>query len=429
MTVGPADRWNAYLYRNRAVPGALSGELAGLSVAVKDNIHVKDMPLTCGSRILDGYTAPYDATVVNRLRSAGARIAGKTNLDEFGFGSSGEHSAFGPTKNPVCDGMVPGGSSSGSATAVAAGMADAALGSDTGGSVRQPAAFCGLVGFCPSWGRFSRYGLTAFASSLDRIGLLTKDVETAVRLFHVVDGPDPLDATSVAAHEQVPLAPAKRPGKPVIGYSEAWILSTQPEIGEALRCALDRLDAAGYPVRAVSLPEPDDALAVYHVIAASEAMSNLQRFDGLRYGRRADNIVTARSNGFGREVKRRLLMGAWCLSAGLGEDRYRAAAIGRRAMDRQMDNIFHAVDLLIAPTTPTTAFPLGMGSRPTDMYRSDRYTVTASLAGIPALSLPWGADRDGKPIGIQLMAGRFNEKMLLDMGGVLEQLRSRGMGI
>ena len=426
MTFQPLDRYNAFLHRDEREPVESSGRLSGLTVAVKDNIHVKDMPLTCGSRILDGYTAPFDATIVARLRSAGAWITGKTNLDEFGFGSSGEHSAFGATKNPVCDGMVPGGSSSGSAAAVAGGLTDTALGSDTGGSVRQPAAFCGLVGFCPSWGRLSRYGLTAFASSLDRIGLLARDLETVRRLFDIVDGPDPLDATSLAAHERNYKSDGTRSGRPVIGFSESWNRTAQPEIGEALRCFLDGLRSAGYPVRAVSLPDPDDALAVYHVIAASEAMSNLQRFDGLRYGRRADDIVTARSEGFGREVKRRLLMGAWCTSEGLGDDRYRTAAIGRHAISRRMDSIFADVDLVVTPTTPTTAFPLGERARPTQMYRSDRFTVTASLAGIPALSMPWGTDRDGKPVGIQLMAGRFNEKILLDMGAVLEQVRAKG---
>ena len=426
MTFQPLDRYNAFLHRDEREPVESSGRLSGLTVAVKDNIHVKDMPLTCGSRILDGYTAPFDATIVARLRSAGAWITGKTNLDEFGFGSSGEHSAFGATKNPVCDGMVPGGSSSGSAAAVAGGLTDTALGSDTGGSVRQPAAFCGLVGFCPSWGRLSRYGLTAFASSLDRIGLLARDLETVRRLFAIVDGPDPLDATSLTAHERNYKSDGTRSGRPVIGFSESWNRTAQPEIGEALRCFLDGLRAAGYPVRPVSLPNPDDVLAVYHVIAASEAMSNLQRFDGLRYGRRADDIVTARSEGFGREVKRRLLMGAWCTSEGLGDDRYRAAAIGRHAISRRMDSIFADVDLVVTPTTPTTAFPLGERARPTQMYRSDRFTVTASLAGIPALSMPWGTDRDGKPVGIQLMAGRFNEKILLDMGAVLEQVRAKG---
>ena len=416
------DPFNAFLFRPPQEDGIpVDGPLAGMSVAVKDNIHVKDMPMTCGSRILSGYTAPYDATVVARLRTAGAVIAGKTNLDEFGFGSSGEHSAYGPTDNPLAADRVPGGSSSGSAAAVAAGMVPAALGSDTGGSVRQPAAFCGLVGFCPSWGTLSRYGLTAFASSLDRIGILASDVSTVLELFTAMSGPDPLDATCTGIDLKRDIEPVGGPGNLTVGIDASWNSLSEPDVTEQVELAMETLRFMGAAVRPVMLPDPRDALAVYHVVAASEASSNLQRFDGLRFGPRHSSIGEARARGFGREAKRRILMGAWCLSAGYGDSHYRAAIRGRSMIRTRMAELFGSVDLVLTPTTPTGAFRFGEHQRPSSMYQSDLFTVTASLAGIPAISLPVGMNGDGLPVGIQLMAGRFNEMMLLDVAKRLQR--------
>ncbi len=420
------DNLNAFLHIDNRQPeedtAGAPCPLAGVLIGVKDNIQVKGMPMTCASRMLADYVSPYDATVVTRLRNAGAWIAGKTNMDEFGFGSSGEYSAFGPTRHPQDPERVPGGSSSGSAAAVAAGLVDAALGSDTGGSVRQPAAFCGIVGLRPTWGAVSRYGLTAFASSLDQIGVLAPDVARTRQVFDAIAGPDPLDATSCPFPEGKPVLRTGSSERPVIGWDPAVLEVCDGDVRDVVRGMMDRLRQSGYAVREIPSVDPEDMLSLYHVIASAEAASNLSRFDGLRYGLHGPDVVRSRSAGFGVEVKRRILTGTWCLAAGEGEAYYRQAREVRRRLVHHVNQFWKQADVMLSPTTPTVAFPLGSRRRPLDMYRSDQLTVMASLAGLPALSIPAGSGSEGLPVGVQLTGPAFSEYRLLDFGAELESL-------
>lgn len=406
------------------------GALAGTPVAVKDNLVTRSLPTTCGSRILEGYRSPFEATAVRRLREAGAVVVGKTNLDEFGMGSSGENSAYGPTLNPRDAGRVPGGSSSGSAAAVAAGYVTAALGSDTGGSVRQPASFCGVVGLKPTYGRVSRYGLVAFASSLDQVGTLGRRVADAAALLEVVAGHDPRDATS--ARYPVPglAAAAGRPAVGgVVGVPREY-LGTEIGAGvkERVEEALEAFRSQGFEVRRVSLPHTPFAVSAYHVLATAEASANLARYDGVRYGVRHEGDGTldalyeeTRSRGFGDEVKRRILLGTYVLSAGYRDRYHRRAAKARAAVMRDFTRVFaDGVDVLFTPTSPTPAFRLGERTAdPVAMYASDAYTVPASLAGIPAMSVPIGTV-GGLPVGGQLMAPWWEEAALVRVGAWLE---------
>jgi len=405
--------------------------LAGVPVAVKDNICTLDLPTTCGSRILEGYCSPFDATVVRRLREAGAVVVGKTNLDEFAMGSSTENSAFGPTRNPHDATRVPGGSSGGSAAAVAAGYVPAALGSETGGSVRQPAAFCGIVGIKPSYGRVSRYGLVAFASSLDQVGTLGRSVADAALLLQVIAGHDPRDST--CADRPVPdLAGELERGVRglVVGVPEEYFPpELDPAIAAAVQAAIDLLRDAGAEVRSVSLPHTPYAIPTYCVLATAEASSNLARFDGVRYGLRAREADSTRavyeatrSLGFGAEVKRRIMLGTYVLSAGY-YDRYYARAQRVRALIAQdFRRVFDAgVDVVITPTTPSVAFHLGEKTAdPYQMYLADIFTVTANLAALPAISLPIGTV-DGLPIGGQIIADRWNEAVMVRTAAALER--------
>lgn len=420
------DDLNAFLYVHGSRPAdprePAAGSLAGMSIGVKDNIQVNGMPMTCASRMLADYVSPFDATVVERLRRAGTRIAGKTNMDEFGFGSSGEHSAFGPTRHPQSADRAPGGSSSGSAAAVAAGLVDAALGSDTGGSVRQPAAFCGIVGLRPTWGAVSRYGLTAFASSLDTIGVMAPDVACTRRVFEVIAGPDPMDATSRAFPGERKDDRPGDPDRPVIGVDPAVERVCDPDVLQVYRNVVDRLTAAGFPVRTIDLPDPEDMLALYHVIASAEAASNLNRFDGLRYGLRERNVIRSRTKGFGAEVKRRILTGTWCLAAGEGNAHYRTARRVRRQLAFRVNALWREVDVLLTPTAPGVAFRLGSRRRPLEMYRSDQLTVLAPLAGLPAMNMPVGTGSDGLPVGVQLTGPAFSDHSLMKLGMELETL-------
>ena len=403
------------------------GPLAGVMVALKDNICTKGLPTTCGSSMLKGYRSPYEATVVKKLRRAGGLIAGKTNLDEFGMGSSTENSAFGPTLNPVDRSLVPGGSSGGSAAAVAAGYVRVALGSDTGGSVRQPAAFCGVVGIKPTYGRVSRYGLIAFASSLDQIGTIGATVLEASLLLEIVSGHDARDSTS--AQKPVPSykdAVVEGVEGMVIGIpTEYFPEQLDPSVRALLDEACERLIDAGAEVRPVSLPHTEFAIPCYYVLATAEASSNLARYDGVRFGVRVpaeglERMYEGTRGNFGSEVKRRIMLGTYVLSSGYYDAYYGTAQRTRASIAHDFKTAFSEVDVLFTPTSPTPAFPLGERVLdPVAMYLSDVFTVTANLAGIPGLSVPIGTV-GGLPLGAQLLGPWWGENRIIAAAGALE---------
>jgi len=414
---------------------ATGGVLAGVPIAVKDNIATLGLPTTCASKILAGYVSPYEATAITRLREEGAIVVAKTNMDEFAMGSSTENSSYGPTRNPVDIRRVPGGSSGGSAAAVASGIVPIALGSETGGSVRQPAAFCGIVGVKPTYGRVSRYGLVAFASSLDHISAFARNVDDAALVTEVMAGADPRDSTSAdipvpSYREQFvsrATVPAPLEGMTVGVPSEYFPESLDEGIKRLCDRALDHLRELGANVKEVSLPHTSLAIPVYYIIAPAEASSNLARFDGVRYGLRveADGLramyEATRSAGFGPEVTRRILLGTYVLSAGYYDAYYRKAQAVRSLITRDFSNVFAGgVDVLFTPTTPTTAFPIGSISDPYEMYLSDIFTATANLAGIPAMSMPIGRSND-LPVGGQIMADHFAEPKMFRVAYALEQ--------
>ena len=404
--------------------------LAGVPVGIKDVLTMQGAPATAGSLILKGYRPPYDATAVRRLEAAGAVLLGKLNCDEFAMGSSNENSAYGSVKNPRSLDRVPGGSSGGSAAAVAADFAVAALGTDTGGSIRQPAAFCGVVGVLPTYGRVSRYGLIAFASSLDRVGPFAKNVRDAAALLQVLAGHDEMDATS----SERPVADyAAEIAKPVeglrVGVPEEYFgEGLDAEIRAAIEGVLASLKASGCVVKPVSLPHTKYAVPTYYVIATAEASSNLSRFDGVRYGLRDGEAKTlsamfrkTRDAGFGAEVKRRILLGTYALSAGYYDAYYRKAQQVRTLLTRDFLAAFHDVDVLVAPVTPTPAFKLGEKTDdPVQMYLEDIYSVAASLAGICGISVPCGATKGGLPIGVQVLGKHFDEATMLRVAQAVE---------
>lgn len=405
------------------------GALAGVPVMVKDNIATLSLPTTCGSRILEGYVSAYEATAVRRMREAGAIVVGKTNMDEFAMGSSTEYSAYGPTLNPLDPTRVPGGSSGGSAAAVAAGAVRIALGSETGGSVRQPASYCGITGVKPTYGRVSRYGLVAFASSLDQIGVFGRTVDDAALGLQVIAGADPHDATC-DAREVPSYRDAARGrldgvviGRPVEYFPE----SLDARIAAHCERALDRLRELGAEVRDVSLPHTSLAIPVYYILAPAEASSNLARFDGVRYGLRAEGdglrgmYEATRSGGFGAEVTRRILLGTYVLSAGYYDAYYRKAQAVRALIASDFQRVFSGgVHALFTPTAPSTAFTLGATADPYEMYLNDIFTATANLAGVPALSLPIGRV-DGLPVGGQVIASHFDEPTMFGIAYALER--------
>ena len=412
--------------------GESVGVLAGMPVAVKDNIVTRGVPTTAGSRILEGYVPPYDATAVARLKAAGAVIVGKTNLDEFGMGSSNENSAFHVTRNPWDQNRVPGGSSGGSAAALAACEALLAIGTDTGGSVRQPAGFCGIVGAKPTYGRVSRYGLVAFASSLDQIGVMARDVAGTAALLTVVAGRDPRDATS--ASEPVPdyladITEGDLSGVSVGFVEEFFTEGLEPAVRDRVRAAVDLLSDLGASVEAVSMPHVRYGVPAYYLVADAEASSNLARYDGVRFGFRASGAADVRSlyertrsEGFGPEVKRRIMLGTHALSAGYYDQYYLKAQRVRNLIARDFERAFREVDAVVGPTSPTTAFKLGERiDDPLAMYLSDVFTVPASLAGIPAISVPCGTDDRGLPVGLQIMAGRFQEAVMFKIARAFEE--------
>jgi aspartyl-tRNA(Asn)/glutamyl-tRNA(Gln) amidotransferase subunit A len=407
-------------------------DLLGIPVAIKDIINVEGQPCTCASKMLEGYVSPYDATVSARLRSAGAVFAGRTNMDEFAMGSSTENSAFKPTRNPHDLARVPGGSSGGSAAAVAAGTALAALGTDTGGSIRQPASFCGCVGLKPSYGRVSRYGVTAYASSLDQVGPMTKTVEDAAILLQALAGVDSHDGTT--ANVEVPDYRAAlkgglqglRIGMP----KEYFIEGTDPEVMSAIRAAIDTCAKAGAEIVEVSLPHTEYAIAVYYIIATAEASTNLARFDGVRYGHRTSNpgsvfdlYAKSRAEGFGTEVKRRIILGTYVLSSGYYDAYYGRAQKVRTLIRNDFSNAFKQCDVIMTPVAPTAAYKLGESTNdPLKMYLGDIFTVPANLAGLCSLSVPCGMTHDRLPIGLQLLGPAFGEPTLLRAGASYEML-------
>jgi aspartyl-tRNA(Asn)/glutamyl-tRNA(Gln) amidotransferase subunit A len=405
------------------------GALHGVAVAIKDNISTRGQPTTCASRLLEGFVPVYDAEVVRRLRAAGAVLFGKTNLDEFGMGSSCENSGFGPTRNPWDQERVPGGSSGGSAAALAAGVVPLALGTDTGGSVRQPAAFCGVVGLRPTWGAVSRKGLIAFSSSLDQIGPMAVDVAGCAALYEAMVGHDPGDATSAVPTRPTPL----EAGGPLrVGVlKESRGPGVEGEVAAGFHRALHALAAAGAEVAEVALPSFEHAVATYYLIASAEASSNLARFDGVRYGRRArsDELLgmyeETRSTGFGSEVKRRIVLGTFALSAGYRDAYYGRATAMRARIAGEFATAFAAHDLLICPTAPSTAFALGSKlDDPWQMYLGDVFTIPPALAGVPAISVPCpGAGP--LPVGVQLIAPRWCEQRLFEAAAIVEAAADR----
>ncbi len=422
----------AALERAREVDsGEYSSPLAGIPIAIKDNLCREGYETTCSSKILEGYVPPYTATAVEKLEEAGAIIIGNTNMDEFAMGSSTENSAYGVTRNPHDTQRVPGGSSGGSAAAVAAGEVPGALGSDTGGSVRQPAALCGVVGAKPTYGRVSRYGLIAFASSLDQISPFARTVEGAAMISEVISGHDSADSTSL---EQ----PVKNYSKNLQYKPQEWTIGVPREyfgegidadVSEKIKKQIEKFEQAGATVKDVSLPHTEYAISVYYIIATAEASSNLARYDGVRYGHRAsdfenmiDMFSQTREEGFGAEVKRRIMLGTFVLSSGYYEAYYGKAQKVRTLIKQDFEEAFAECDFLVTPTSPTTAFEIGSRvDDPVQMYMSDICTVSANLAGIPALSVPVGVGSDGLPVGMQLIGPQLSEEVLFGAASQLEE--------
>ena len=420
---------NAFI-TEETIDGEGDGPLAGKSIAVKDNISTKGLRTTCGSLMLEDYVPPYDATVVERLKEAGASIAGKANMDEFGMGTTTETSAYGPTKNPVDESRVPGGSSGGSAAAVAAGEADLALGSDTGGSIRCPAAFCGVVGIKPTYGLVSRYGLVAYANSLEQIGPIAPTVGEAAELLDVVAGPDSHDGTTReegADSDYASAADGDVDGL-TIGVPTELLDGADEGVVETFWDAISELEVQGAEYEEVSLPSVEHAVQAYYVIAMSEASSNLARFDGVRYGKSGgyegnwnESFANAREEGFGAEVKRRVLLGTYALSAGYHDKYYAKAQDARAWIKQDFDEAFADVDVLASPTMPVPPFELGESlDDPLQMYLADANTVPVNLANLPAISVPAG-ETDGLPVGLQLIGPKFGEEGIIRAASAVER--------
>lgn len=424
--LGRATRLDRRLERGEDV-----GPLAGIPLAIKDVICTRGIPTTCSSKILEGFIPPYDATVMRRLDQAGIVVLGKANMDEFAMGSSTENSGYKVTRNPWDLSRVPGGSSGGSGSAVAADLCAGALGSDTGGSIRQPAAFCGIVGLKPTYGRVSRYGLVAFASSLDQIGPMTKDVRDAAILLNVIAGHDPCDSTSVDLSVPDYTAPL---GRDITGLKigipdEYFIEGMDPEVETAIRGAISTCESLGAKTEPISLPHTEYAVATYYLVATAEASSNLARYDAVKYGIRArdakdllEMYTKTRQNGFGAEVKRRIMLGTYALSAGYYDAYYLKALKVRTLIRRDFEEAFKRCDVILTPTAPTPAFHLGEKTGdPLTMYLSDIFTISANLAGIPGISLPCGFSQAGLPIGLQLLGKPFDEATVLQVAFAYEQ--------
>ncbi len=400
---------------------------SGVPIALKDNIQVKGWSVTSGSKILQGYVAPYNATVVEKLQAAGLAPLGRTNMDEFAMGSTTESSCYGKTLNPRNRGCVPGGSSGGSAAAVAAGLAVAALGSDTGGSIRQPAAFCGIVGMKPTYGRVSRYGLGAYASSLDQIGPMTQNVEDAAILYDIISGYDPKDSTSADVVYESVADKLDASRKLTVAVLPSYVENASEAVKKAYTKAVDALRSAGHTIVEKTLMDPKYDISAYYITATAEASTNLARYDGIRYGNRvegenlADLYVKTRSEGFGEEVKRRILLGNFVLSSGYYDAYYVKAQKVRRLIKEEYEKLFDEVDLILGPVAPDTAYEFGALADPLQMYLSDIYTISVNLAGLPAISLPVDTAQNGMPVGLQLIAKAFDEQTLFDGALSLER--------
>lgn len=407
------------------------GKLAGAVIAVKDVLSIEDKPTTCSSNILKDFKALYTATAVKKLIDEDAIIIGKTNCDEFAMGSSNENSAFGNVLNPVNTDYVPGGSSGGSAATVAANLCDISLGTDTGGSIRQPASFCGTYGLKPTYGRVSRYGLTAFASSFDSIGPFANNVEDIALTLEVIAGKDECDSTSSvnsvpSFSSQLSLSDKKLK----IGIAEEYFgEGLSPDVKEAVENIVQKLESSGFEIKKIHLPHNEYSIATYYILTTAEASSNLARYDGARYGFRSENsssllemYKSSRSEGFGNEVKRRIMLGTYVLSAGYYDAYYKKAQRVRRLIKNDFNKAFESVDVILTPTSPTTAFKIGeKSSDPLEMYLSDIYTTSANLAGIPGINIPIGSSSEGLPIGLQLLANQFEEERLLQMSAYIQE--------
>lgn len=403
---------------------------AGVPIAIKDNINVKDWNITCCSNILKGYTSPYNATVIEKLTASGLMPFGKTNMDEFAMGSSTESSCYGKTLNPVDNSKVPGGSSGGSAAAVASGLAICALGTDTGGSIRQPAAYCGCVGMKPTYGRVSRFGITAYSSSLDQVGPITQNVEDAAILYDIISGHDPKDSTS-ANVEYTPVSPnLNSDRKLTIAVIDNFIEEASDEIKKAMDKAIKALESAGHKIVHKTMMDTKNILSSYYIVATAEASANLARFDGIRYGNRAEaeglkqTYIDTKSNGFGQEVQKRILLGTFVLSSGYYDAYYIKAQKVRHLIKDEFNKIFEDSDLILNPVAPTTAPKFGAFKSSLEMYLSDIYTISVNLAGLPAISLPVSKDSEGMPIGLQLIGKSFDEQTLFDGALSLEKAAS-----
>ncbi|TDA69166.1 Asp-tRNA(Asn)/Glu-tRNA(Gln) amidotransferase subunit GatA [Sulfuricurvum sp. IAE1] len=392
----------------------------GIPIAIKDNIQVKGWSVTSGSNILKGYVAPYNATVVEKMLDAGFSPFGRTNMDEFAMGSTTESSCYGKTLNPLNPSRVPGGSSGGSAAAVAAGLAVAALGSDTGGSIRQPAAFCGIVGMKPTYGRVSRYGLGAYASSLDQIGPMTQNVEDAAILYDIIQGYDPKDSTSAERNDGKVSDKLDASVKLTVAIVPDYVKDASPDVRKAYAKAVEALKNAGHTVVEKSLMDPKYDISAYYITATAEATTNLARYDGIRYGNRVegenlkDTFLQTRSRGFGPEVQRRIMLGNFVLSSGYYDAYYVKAQKVRTLIQEEYNKLFEEVDLILTPVAPRTAYEFGSLSDPLEMYLSDIYTISVNLAGLPAISLPVDTAGDGMPVGLQLIAAPYAEQTLFN---------------
>lgn len=418
---------NIGAYVEQLISTDISASGTGIPIAIKDNINVKNWEITCSSNILKGYISPYNATVIKNLENAGLSPFGRTNMDEFAMGSSTESSCYGKTLNPLDSNKVPGGSSGGSAAAVAAGIAIAALGTDTGGSIRQPAAYCGCVGMKPTYGRVSRYGITAYSSSLDQCGPITQNVEDAAILYDIISGYDPMDSTSANIKYEAVTPKLNSERKLTIAVIDNFVSQASPAIQKGFEKAVKALESAGHKIIHKNMLDTDKIVSTYYIVATAEASANLSRFDGVRYGNRKgdaglkDMYVQTKSQGFGHEVQKRIMLGSFVLSSGYYDAYYIKAQKVRHLIKDEYSAIFAEADLILSPVAPTTAPKFGSFKTSLEMYLSDIYTISVNLAGLPAISLPVDKDEDGMPVGLQFIAKAYDEQTLFDGALSLEK--------